>query len=131
MPEDDASATRAQATKATERHPASAGERFPNRRHRRFRRLRPVVLQPMGEPPVFGRMEVVSEGGALLRGARSFETGERLDLTICLAGAVSPVKARVTSVEEAEDGERAVGVEFRYLGNGGAELLRSVLERRD
>jgi hypothetical protein len=110
--------------------PDGGDERYPFRRHRRFRRLRPVVLQPMGGPPVFGRMEVVAESGALLRCPRCFEIGERLDLTICLAGAVIPAKARVASAEPV-DGECAVGVEFRYLGDGGADLLRSVIERRD
>jgi hypothetical protein len=115
-----------------ERPPEGGDERYPFRRHRRFRRLRPVVLRPMGGPPVFGRMEVVAESGALLRCPRCFEVGERLDLTICLAGAVIPAKARVASVEPVDGaGDCAVGVEFRYLGDGGADLLRSVIERRD
>jgi hypothetical protein len=47
---------------------------------------------------------------------------------------VIPAKVRVVHVEADGDGSGdgwAVGVEFRYLGEGGAELLRSVMERTD
>ena len=106
--------------------------RVPGRRHARVRRSRPVVLQPVGQPQAFGRLEIVGGGGALVRCRHEFSVGERLDMLICLAGGVIPAKVRVVYAEENGDGNGwAVGVEFRYLGEGGAELLRSVMERTD
>lgn len=108
------------------------GTYSPPRSHPRFARRRPVVLLPMGESPVYGRLEVLGACGALLRCPRCFEVGERLDLSICLAGARIPAKARVRYVEPDDDGDGyALGVEFRYLGEDGRQLLDSVLARSD
>lgn len=89
--------------------------------------MRPVFWRDSPTPECgYLRLDGVGRGGALLRCDRALDVGTRMDLEICLAGAVIEVRSRVVYCRSSGESFEA-GVEFLDFGPYGEELLDHLL----
>jgi hypothetical protein len=101
------------------------------RRHPRFRRGRPVVVDGSAERGCrYLLLDVVSRAGGELVCGSKLTPGEVVELEICLSGGVIRVRARVIDCRGAP-GDYRIGVEFLVIGDDDDQLLTALLADRD
>jgi hypothetical protein len=75
---------------------------------------------------IYGRLETVGPGGAMVRCPQALPPGTELEVEICLAGGVIQAHSRVL-YDRWDDGDHAVGLEFLDLAGPSRLLLQRLL----